>query len=102
MADQSNTKQGIVQIKRMANAERPVFYVNNAQVFASQWDVQLYFSMVHEVTPGDFAAVESALVIMTPEHALALTKALQLTLDAYAKQQGNIRDIVPIQVPPQG
>jgi len=100
MSEEAKKMSGTAfQIRRAANPGKPVFYVNNAQIIANQWDVQLYFSLVQETTPGEFAAVESALIIMTPEHALALSKALQQTLDTYARQQGSIRDVQQISLP---
>jgi hypothetical protein len=101
MPDALTSEQTIMEIKRIPNqsGERPTFYVNQALIFANQWDVQINFALVHEASPGQFAAVDTALVIMTPEHALSLSKALQKTLDAYTKQQGEIRDIKPLTLP---
>ena len=81
------------KVERAPNPARPVFYVNNTVIENSQVDVQLYFSFVHEVTPGKFASVEQGLVIMAPEHALQLIKALQKNLDAYEAAHGKIREI---------
>lgn len=100
MAEEARKPTGAMfQIKRVANPQKPIMYINNAQVMANQWDVQLYFSLVQETNPGEFAAVDSAVVIMTPEHALALSKALQQTLESFAKQQGVIREITQISLP---
>jgi hypothetical protein len=91
---------GTLAIKRVENPNRPVIYSNNVVVTGNQWDFQLYFSLVHEVSPGTFGAVEEALVILTPEHALALSKALQRTLETFAQQQGAIREIKSAEIPP--
>jgi hypothetical protein len=71
--------------------------VNNTVVENSQVDVQLYFSFVHEVTPGKFASVEQGLVIMAPEHALQLVKALQRNLEGYEAAHGKIREIKTVE-----
>jgi hypothetical protein len=87
------------KVERAANPARPVFYVNNTVIENSQVDVQLYFSFVHEVTPGKFASVEQGLVIMAPEHALQLVKALQKSLEAYEAAHGKVREIKPPEPP---
>jgi len=89
----------IRKIERVPNPGRSVLYSNNAFVVSTQWDIQMYFSFVHEVTPGNFAGVEQALVVMTPEHALQLLRALQKNLESYEAGQGKIRDIKPVEVP---
>jgi hypothetical protein len=76
-----------------------VIYSNNALVVGTQWDIQLYFSLVHEVEPGKFSGIEKALVIMTPEHALKLMNALKKTLEGYEASQGAIRDIKIVEGP---
>ncbi len=81
------------RVDRTANPDRAVIYVNNTVIENSQVDVQLYFSFVHEVTPGKYASVEQVLVTMAPEHALQLSKALQKTLDTYETTHGKIREI---------
>src|SRR5580693_1709891 len=65
------------KVERTANPSRPVVYVNNTVVETSQVDVQLYFSFIHEVTPGKFASVEQLLVVMAPEHALQVFGSLK-------------------------
>jgi Protein of unknown function (DUF3467) len=87
------------KVERAPNPARPVFYVNNTVIENSQVDIQLYFSFVHEVTPGKFASVEQGLVIMAPEHALQLNKALQKNLEAYEAAHGKIREIKPPEPP---
>lgn len=84
---------GTIQIQRVANPNRQIVYANNSIITGNQWDFQLYFSLVHEVAPGTMGAVEEVLVIMTPEHALALSKALQKTLATFTKAQGEIREV---------
>jgi|SRR5271157_1208444 len=90
---------GLFQIKRVLNPNRPVIYTNNAFVMMNQWDLQVSFALVHEVAIGEFGSVDEVTVIMTPEHALAFSKALQRTLDIYASTQGAIRIIKPPEVP---
>jgi Protein of unknown function (DUF3467) len=89
----SPNSSGAHKVERTANLERRVIYVNNTVVENSQVDVQLYFSFVHEVTPGKFASVEQLLVVMAPEHALQLCKSLRKTLDSYEAAHGKIREI---------
>lgn len=86
----------VLEVKRIANPNRQSFYANNTIVAVNQWDVQMYFSLVNETSPGQFGAVEQALIIMTPEHALAFSRALQKGLENYARNQGTIRDIKPV------
>ena len=81
------------KIERMPDPNRSTYYSNNVLVVGTQWDIQLYFSLVHETEPGKFLSVEKALVIMTPEHARKLVAALNKTLDSYEASQGPIRDI---------
>jgi hypothetical protein len=81
------------KVERTANPSRPVVYVNNTVVENTQVDLQLYFSFVHEVTPGKFASVEQLLVVMAPEHALQLSESLQKTLESYETAHGKIRQI---------
>jgi len=97
----SPNSNGARKVERTANPSRPVVYVNNTVVENSQVDVQLYFSFVHEVTPGKFASVEQLLVVMAPEHALQLSKALQKTLESYEAAHGKIREI-KLEQPPAG
>jgi hypothetical protein len=89
----SPNPSGARKVERTANPSRPVVYVNNTVVENSQVDVQLYFSFVHEVTPGRFASVEQLLVVMAPEHALQFSKSLQKTLESYETAHGKIREI---------
>ena len=58
----SSTSSDNRKVERAPNPARPVFYVNNTVIENSQVDVQLYFSFVHEITPGKFASVEQGLV----------------------------------------
>jgi|HubBroStandDraft_6_1064221.scaffolds.fasta_scaffold216158_2 hypothetical protein len=81
------------KVERTANPSRPVVYVNNTVVETSQVDVQLYFSFIHEVTPGKFASVEQLLVVMAPEHALQLSESLRKALESYETAHGKIREI---------
>ncbi len=87
------------KVERTANPARPVVYINNTIVETSQVDVQLYFSFIHEVTPGKFASVEQLLVVMAPEHALQLSESLQKTLQSYETAHGKIREIKSEQPP---
>jgi hypothetical protein len=91
---------GPIAVQRIPNPNRPTIYANNTVIAGNQWDVQLYFSLVHEIAPGQFGATEQALVILTPEHALALSKALQRTLENFAQHQGGIRDVKPVELGP--
>jgi hypothetical protein len=90
---------GIIQVQRIANPNRPVIYANNSLVVGTQWDIQMYFSLVHEIAPMQFGAVEEVMVVMTPEHALAFVKALRTNLDKYEEAQGKVREIKVIQPP---
>ncbi|HLZ49858.1 MAG TPA: DUF3467 domain-containing protein [Candidatus Acidoferrum sp.] len=83
----------IRRIERAFDPNRLVVYSNNVLIVGTQWDIQMYFSLVHETEPGKFLGVEKALVIMTPEHALKLMDALKKTLDGYESNQGPIRNI---------
>jgi len=89
---------GLVAIKRIANPTKQVIYVNNAFVFANQWDIQMTFATVREVSPGEFGSVDEATIIMTPEHALAFAKALENTLHSYSQSQGTIREIKAVEL----
>jgi len=89
----------IRKIERVPDPNRVEFYSNNVLVVGTQWDIQMYFSLVHEAEPGKFLAVERALVIMTPEHAAKLVIALKKTLEGYEASQGPIRDIKIIDQP---
>lgn len=92
---------GKIQVQRIPSASRPVIYANNTIVTGNQWDFQMYFSLIHEVAPGTMGAVEEVLIIMTPEHALAFSKALQRTLATFTKEQGEIREVaLPEPEPP--
>lgn len=89
----SPNSSDVRKVERAANPSRSVIYVNNTVVENSQVDIQLYFSFVHEVTPGKFASVEQLLVVMAPEHALQFSKALQRNLEGYETAHGKIREI---------
>jgi Protein of unknown function (DUF3467) len=89
----SPNSSGARKVDRTENPQRRVIYVNNTVVENSQVDVQLYFSFVHEVTPGKFASVEQVLVVMAPEHALQLFNSLKKTLGSYEAAHGKIREI---------
>jgi hypothetical protein len=89
----SPNSSGAHKVERTASPERRVIYVNNTVVENSQVDVQLYFSFVHEVTPGKFSSVEQLLVVMAPEHALQVFGSLKKTLDSYEAAHGKIREI---------
>ncbi len=99
MADDKQVSTGVFPIQRIPNPNRQTFYANNTFVAGNQWDIQFYFSLVHEITPGQFGAVEETLVIMTPEHALAFSKALEKALAGYSASQGGIRDIKSPELP---
>jgi hypothetical protein len=90
----------IRRVERVPDQNRVAFYSNNALVVGTQWDIQMYFSLVHETEPGKFLAVEKVLVIMTPEHAARFVNALKKTLEGYEASQGAIRDIKNIEQPP--
>jgi len=98
---QLTQETAIRKIERVPDANRVAFYCNNALVVGTQWDIQMYFSLVHEAEPGRFLAVEKVLVIMTPEHAAKLMNALKKTLEGYEASQGPIRDIKVIDQPPE-
>ena len=95
MADDKQVSTGIFPIQRIPNPNRQTYYANNTFVAGNQF----YFSLVHEIAPGQFGAVEETLVIMTPEHALAFSKALQKALEGYSASQGGIRDIKSPEMP---
>jgi hypothetical protein len=84
---------GVMNVARVPNPSRPTFYANNTVVMANQWDLQLNFGLIHETIPGQFGSLDEVLIIMTPEHALALSNALQGALQAYSASQGEIRKI---------
>ena len=86
---------GVMKVERVHNVNKPTFYANNTIVMANQWDIQFVFSLVHETAPGQIGSVDEAMIIMTPEHALAFSKALQSSLESYAASQGGIRVVKP-------
>jgi hypothetical protein len=90
---------GLIQVQCLVNPNRPIIYANNSLIIGTQWDIQMYFSLVHEIAPTQFGAVEEAMIVMTPEHAMALLKALKENLEKYEAAQGKIRDIKIIQIP---
>lgn len=90
---------GVIQVQRIGNPNRPIVYANSSLVVGTQWDIQLYFSLVHEIAPTQFGAVEEVMVVMTPEHALAFAKALKENLEKYEAAQGKVREIKAIQIP---
>lgn len=93
------TLLGPVRVERVA-VSRPVFYANNTITMVNQWDVQFVFALIHEIAPGQLSSADQAVVIMTPEHALAFSKSLQKSLEAFTKAQGEIRVVEAVQVPP--
>ena len=86
--------------ERVLAPDRPVFYSNSVFVIANQWDVQLNFGFTTEIEPGKFANVEKVIVVLTPEHAVKLLDALKRTTDAYQANNGPIRDIKIVELPP--
>lgn len=98
-ANKQSLPVGLYQVNRTSNPNRPVLYVNNSLIVVNQWDAQMYFSLIQETSPGQFGSIEQALVVMTPEHALAFSKALQQSLEGYEKSQGRIRVIKPTEAP---
>ncbi len=88
-----------IPLVRMSDPNKPTIYCNNVFLAATQWDIQLYISTIQETEPGKFMSVDKALVVMTPEHALRLAAVLQNTVENYAKANGAVRDIKPIQSP---
>jgi Protein of unknown function (DUF3467) len=82
MSDEIKPGTTTPTIRVGSTSASPRFYVNNAQVTASAWDVTLYFG---EVIPqlgveGDLEVVSRTVVVMSPEHAKAFLKALETTL----------------------
>lgn len=92
--------QAVTQaVQRVKSPEFQMYYCNNTLVMSNQWDFQFYFSQIREAEVGKWVAQERAAVVMTPEHALAFSKALKACLEAYEAGQGKIREIKPAQVP---
>jgi hypothetical protein len=73
------------------------FYTNNAQIEANPWDLKLVFGEIEktEMVPGGEGAPkiyveDKARIVMSPQHAKALMKALQENLAQYEAQMGPI------------
>jgi hypothetical protein len=71
------------------------FYANNAQIEANPWDLKLIFGEVEktEMAPEGVAKIyveDKARIVMSPQHAKALMKALQENLAQYEAQMGLI------------
>ncbi len=97
MAPESVEK--IQPLVRVKSPDSRIFYSNNATVVATQWDIHVYFGQVRESEPGKMIADESIGIIMTPEHAVALSNILKHALEQYEASNGKIREIKPLGPP---
>lgn len=87
------------KVKRILSPNRQTIYSNSTIVFGNQWDIQMYFGLMSETSPDTYETIDQALVIMTPEHALAFSKALQENLRKFEEHGGKIREVKKVEVP---
>jgi hypothetical protein len=89
----------VTPLVRVGDPNKPTIYCNNIVLAVTQWDVQMYITTVQETEPGKFMAVDKALVIMTPEHAMKFSEVLKTALENYASANGPIREIKQVTLP---
>jgi hypothetical protein len=66
-------------------------YVNNVQIGTSYYDISIHFNRVLEATKTGMLIEELVSVVMSPEHASDLYKALGEGLRIYQEKFGELR-----------
>ena len=66
-------------------------YVNNVQVGVSYYDISIHFNRVLEANRNNVLLEELVSVVMSPEHAVDLHRALGQALQKYQERYGTFR-----------
>lgn len=67
-------------------------YSSSANIEANFNDIKVFFGQIVEATPEKIVLEERIAIIMTPEQAKSLMKALQITVNSYESLYGPIRN----------
>ena len=99
----ANFETAIRPVVRIKPPDTKFIYSNSVAILATQWDFQFIFGQVREGEPGQFVAEDQVTIVMTPEHALALFKAIEQNIRRFKEASGSeIREVRPVSPPPQG
>jgi hypothetical protein len=94
MADKRQRNNGGQAKKRTVEVIRdekasPV-YANNVVIELTPWDVKFRFGEILEASATALRTLERVAVVMSPQHALVLSKILNRHLDTYQTKYGPI------------
>lgn len=72
----------------MADEDAPTYYASGVSIGTSPWDITLVISGRAGLTPKDVRTIAN--VILSPQHALILSKLLTREIDNYQRTIGKI------------
>ena len=91
--------EGPILFGARSAGDPPLYYVNGLSILYSPYDFSFLFQRAVPSEPlSESGAIEQdvvARVVMSPEHAKAMTKVLKANLESYEKENGEIPAIDP-------
>jgi len=88
--NKNTTKAQVRSLERLPSDNLPTIYSNNTQIEVSTWDIRLKFGEILSASPQKITVRSLVDIVMSPQHAKALTVLMVNAIKEYETNCGKI------------